>query len=315
METAEYWAHSENQAGTAHSLTDHLRNTADLAARFAARWQGGEWARLAGLFHDLGKVSEQFQRYVRAHAPRGGDHSSAGACALPDQCDLLRFPVAGHHAGLADSENLKSRLKQAERAQTLRDACARASELLHELGVLDAPAIPVFVSDEHELELFIRMLFSALVDADFLDTERHFRTDRQKARRGWKRLEELWEPFEQSQRELMACAAPTALNTLRRQVYEACLRAGEAAQGFFSLTVPTGGGKTLSAMGFALRHALKWELDRVIVVIPYTSIIEQTADVYRGVFGADAVLEHHSAIDWNSGTDTTLSVPEFQDDR
>ncbi len=300
----EYWAHSPNEAGAFHTLADHLRNTAELASRFAEAWKGGEWGHLAGLCHDLGKVSPQFQAYVRSRAARGGDHSSLGACAVPDECDLLKFALAGHHAGLQNREDLNSRLKGAEADATVQEGLARASEFVPELGRWQPSSIPDFVSDYYEVDLFIRMLFSALVDADFLDTERHFEPGRQERRGRWKGLQQLWRLFERSQRELMATAQATALNSIRSQVYQSCLAAAERPQGYFSLTVPTGGGKTLSAMGFALRHALKWDLQRVVVVIPYTSIIEQTADVYRGVFGSDAVLEHHSAIDWREVEDS-----------
>ena len=145
------------------------------------------------------------------------------------------------------------------------------------------------------LELFIRMVFSALVDADFLDTEHHFDPSRSHRRGSSVGLDELWKQLEVAQ-AAFGNYEPGSLNALRHEIYEACVQSAEAPPGIFSLTVPTGGGKTRSGMAFALKHALMHGLDRVIVAIPYTSIIEQTADVYRSIFGETCVLEHHSAI-------------------
>ena len=141
------------------------------------------------------------------------------------------------------------------------------------------------------------MLFSALVDADFLDTERHFHPERVVERTGYTSLAELWRRFEQDQAKLTG-QHDTLLQHARHAIYQACLRAAELPPGWFRLTVPTGGGKTRSGMAFALRHALchPGAFDRVIVAIPYTSIIEQTAEVYRDIFQGEGVLEHHSAV-------------------
>ena len=156
-------------------------------------------------------------------------------------------------------------------------------------------ALPSHLTSELDCEFFIRMLFSALVDADFLDTERHFNREQAESRRRGPNISDLWQDFEKDQVKFTK-ATPSRLNVAREEVYQACLQAASQPQGVFRLTVPTGGGKTRSGMAFGLKHALRHGLDRVIVAIPYTSIIEQTADVYRQIFRPGVVLEHHSAV-------------------
>ena len=271
---------------------------ADHATAFGADGLG----RLAGLLHDVGKVSHKFQRYVRGIGERGGDHSLLGA-VLTSDCAPLAFAIASHHAGLPDLAELRARLAEGvpDRENLLASVATEIE--LPERGKL--PALPDFVTtDTTEAELFTRMLFSALVDADYLDTEAHFRPDQAATRGVDIALADLWPVFEQNQATMIANAPDSHLNRIRRDIYESCLAAADEPQGLLSLTVPTGGGKTLSAMGFALRHALRHDLDRVIVVIPYTSIIEQTAGVYRDIFGPEAVLEHHSAVSFAEEEDT-----------
>lgn len=291
-----YLAHSSS-GGKPQTLEDHLCNTANLAEAFAADWDCGNLAHLTALFHDFGKLSDRFQRYLQGIGSSGGDHKGLGVRQAKELLGIQfppLFAIAGHHGGLPDVAKLKEALRQLDDETML----VRARELLAALPTDRQPRYPEYIkTSASEAEFFTRMLFSALVDADFLDTEAHFNPDRPAMRQIAMTLDGLWERFAENYTQRFGDIAETPLNIARRTIYQRCLHAAQDPQGAFSLTVPTGGGKTLASMGFALAHARRHGLRRIIVVIPYTSIIEQTADVYRSIFGEEAVLEHHSAID------------------
>lgn len=327
-----FFAHSLPEAEKAawQGLQEHLLSVARSAARFADAFRAAEWGYAAGLWHDLGKFSEAFQRYLDQagadyHAdevgdggrPRRGsvDHTSAGAQHAAKEVEvfghLLAYAIAGHHAGLLDAiaegASLDARLKKA------------VEPWEHGLAALPeppAPALPPYLARRlkergtdpqgvaFSFAFFTRMVFSCLVDADFLDTEAFLDPGRAGARSPWgddvlARMEETLEAFVAS-----LPSEDTAVNRERRRVRRACLRCAQEPPGLFSLTVPTGGGKTLSSLAFALRHAQLHGLRRIVYVIPFTSIIEQNAAVFRRVFEPlmeqdlpDPVLEHHSALD------------------
>ncbi|MGE5622770.1 MAG: CRISPR-associated helicase Cas3', partial [Bacillota bacterium] len=204
------------------------------------------------------------------------------------------YLIAGHHAGLNNwfsglNERLASTDSRIEFDESLA-ACPPADILNAGTFVPDLRAIP---GGKDGFALWVRMLFSCLVDADFLDTERYMDADRAARRNEWPGIDELLELFDRYMSSRMREAAPTPVNRLRARVLRECREKAQAAPGLFSLTVPTGGGKTLSSLAFALEHARRYAKRRIIYVIPYTSIIEQTADVFRNIFG-DAVVEHHS---------------------
>ncbi len=292
-----------------HYLEDHLHKVAQLAAAFAASFNSSDWAYLAGLWHDLGKYQAAFQKYIRgvsgyeAHieAPGRVDHSTAGAIYAIQQLGqekgrVLAYPIAGHHAGLADwygdETGAKALSQRLEKKQLLADTLSQPipEEVLHpELANSKPPR-------GMDLALWIRMLFSCLVDADFLDTEAFMDQGKTTQRQGYPDLAILKPSFDSAIRQLADKADDTLVNRIRAHVLERCRQQATQPPGLFSLTVPTGGGKTLSSMAFALDHALAHGKRRLIYVIPYTSIIEQTAQVFSKIFG-EAVVEHHSNLD------------------
>ena len=305
MDLSDLWGHSASNVGRRKTqpLALHLLHTARLAEIFATPFGAGELACQAGLRHDLGKASEQFQAYVRGNAARGGNHLSLGASlASQNHCPELAFVIAGHHGGLPNPEDLKQTLSQPSPGA---EACGPLLDHLKDLGLHDALSSPTTASSL-DREMLIRFLFSCLVDADWLDTDAHFKGHKHFRRLHHRDLEALAETMIAAQDELIARSAPSPVNEIRRQVHEQCVAASRWDPGFFTLAAPTGAGKTRAAMAFALEHARLFDKDRVIVVIPYTSIIEQTAEVYRDILGADAVLEHHGSVDWDAIKDDQL---------
>lgn len=297
-----FYAHTPNHIKEWHRLENHLIKVAQSASKFSTVFNLSDLAFLAGLFHDLGKATPEFQQYLRSCAEgkfrSPTPHSPWGALLawkiLPQNLGLdIALVVAGHHAGLGEKGVLTASL------QNLHSQAQESLKSIHEF-LTSLPKeflnkkIHTHSLDYLKRELRLRFLLSALVDADRLDTENHFDPELAARRKGTPDLPLLWEKFARHQEQLLKQAEPTEVNRVRREVYEACLAAASLSPGLFRLTVPTGGGKTLSSLGFALRHALLHRKRRVVVAIPYTSIIDQSAKVYRKVLGDDAVVEHHS---------------------
>jgi CRISPR-associated endonuclease/helicase Cas3 len=295
-----------------------------MAHEFSSAFHSGEWGYLAGLWHDLGKFQSEFQRRL-AGEKIAVEHSGAGA-ALAARRSLLpiAFVVAGHHAGLANyvhsltggPKPLKERLE--ENRILLENLLPLIPQRLLDQSPPDPPSFlkePISndrrakETAKRRLEFWIRFLFSALTDADYLDTEAFLNVGKAKTRGGYPSLEELLPRLEtdlaQKAAGLSAEQLRIPINIARNALPEACRRAAEWPPGLFSLTAPTGAGKTLAAMLFALRHAIRNSQRRVIVVLPYTSIIEQNAQVYRDVFGVGNIIEHHSNYDPSPSEDTT----------
>jgi CRISPR-associated endonuclease/helicase Cas3 len=330
-------AHAPRSPGRPwHLLDAHSEAVATRAETSLERIVDGRWGRLAGLWHDLGKGAPEWQAFIRAageaaqeaHVEEAGErrqgppHSATGALhsrrALPETIAApLAFAIAGHHGGIPDKERLRERLKLPEEIQRYARAITAQVDDPNKAGT---PSIPPWIlspgspkAGARGLEFFTRILFSALTDADFLDTEAYFAlagdveaANRNAARAvGWPELRSYQPVLDAFLAAKGASASPTPVNLLRAEVLDACRAAGAGPRGAFSLTVPTGGGKTLSGLAFALGHAGAHNLRRVIIALPFTSIIEQTSEVLRDVFASldqEVVLEHHSALDPDRAT-------------
>jgi len=310
-----YYAHSlEGQPPEKwQPLEEHLRNVAELASEFARHFGGEEWARIAGLWHDLGKYSDAFQKMlydangIESHLetkPGKVVHSVAGGHLAQSRGwkgidRVLCWLIMGHHAGLADYASADSGAKALEPKMRTPELSAQLLESVpDEIKRQPQPDPPKPLLNQGDISFFIRMLFSCLVDADDLDTEAFMDRRRSRIRQTeYPDLQELLSAFDKHMDTICTHAETTVVNRIRAEVLAQCRTASELDPTAFSLTVPTGGGKTLASMAFALRHAVKQGKRRIIYVIPYTSIIEQTADVFRNILGFEsAVIEHHCNV-------------------
>lgn len=291
------YAHTPNKSGEWHLLETHSRRVSELASAFGAKFEGKSVCEVLGLCHDLGKANPRFQDYLRGRN-RGervpsAPHSAPGAAAAENLLNGFTLAILGHHSGLCDSEHFRSAIEAADSAavQASREFLAQSPKLQSRI------AIPQWAQrDPLTAEMFLRFCFSALVDADYLDTEAHFKPKEARFRqheRGLPALAQCLSTYVAAKFD--GLAGP--VNEVRAAVLSGCLRRADHMQGAFRLSVPTGGGKTISSMAFAVKHAGVHDLRRVVVAVPYTSIIDQTVAVYEEVFGSGVVLEHHSAIE------------------
>ncbi|VGO22961.1 CRISPR-associated endonuclease Cas3'' [Pontiella sulfatireligans] len=310
-----YYAHSKEGAPPAdwQPLEEHLESVAKLAAEFAEPFGGEEWARLAGLWHDLGKYSNEFQKMlyeangIECHLetkPGKPIHSQAGGHLAQQKMTrgmdrVFCWLIMGHHAGLADYGSDQTGARALEpKMRTPDESDVIIKKVPEGIKNQSEPEPPKPLQNGADVSFFIRMLFSCVVDADFLDTEAFMDKGREKLRNEeYPKLDELLAAFDKHMDGMCKDAKPTKVNQIRAEVLDQCRVAAEKEPDVFSLTVPTGGGKTLSSLAFALRHAVNHGKRRIIYVIPYTSIIEQTAGVFRGIQGfGKAVLEHHCNV-------------------
>ena len=292
----------KREDGSLQPLKEHLINVSELAGKFGESFGAKEHATRTGRLHDAGKYSKAGQR--RMEDPENTakvDHSTAGARIAWTECKdgAAAIAIAGHHGGMPDmggkmasdgNGTLQGRLRKDLSGKL--DYVAYWQENTIDKGVL----LPEWVlkSNPFAPQFYTRMLFSCLVDADFLDTERFMQGEM--PRGGYDDMRVLLTRLQKHIQPWLD--NPTAqINRKRCAILDDCLTAGENPRGIYTLTVPTGGGKTISSLAFALTHAVKHGLDRVIYVIPYTSIIEQNAAVFKSILGEENVVEHHSGVE------------------
>lgn len=287
-------AHIQN--GTEQSIQEHLINVAHMASEFAADYavegvNASQYAYETGLFHDIGKYSDQFQSKIRGNDHISVDHSTAGAREMAaGRMPAAAFAIAGHHGGLPNGkdtteQNLIYRVKKKE----LEEYGEYRQEIA--LEPVSEPKLKGFRE-----AFFTRMIYSALVDADFLDTE-NFMQQGSVCRSGYDTYDVLYERFQNYIAPWLDIQPDTKeLNVIRTGILKQCIEKGRGKRGLYSLTVPTGGGKTISSMAFAMEQVKANHMKRIIYVIPYTSIIEQNAKIFGEILGRRNVLEHHSNV-------------------
>lgn len=283
------------------TVDEHCTNTAKLAGSFASKFDCKSFGEKLGLFHDKGKDTPEFQAYIKnksgyrpnPSAPAKAPHAAIGAKlaldCFPRWKQLIAYPILAHHAGLKDSD-------YAEKVFRETDVSSMDFEKQNA-----QPIPPAWASKGNvqpfEVNHWVRLLASCLVDADRLDTERFQNPEQSNLRAKKKKLSELATLLDAYLEKLGRDAQDTPVNRIRAGIQHTCINRSSDGPGFYSLSVPTGGGKTLSSLAWAMRHAMKNGKERIIVAIPYTSIVSQTADVFQGIFGKENVLEHHSAFE------------------
>jgi CRISPR-associated endonuclease/helicase Cas3 len=299
-----YYAHSTDtqDKNNWQILKDHLENVANIASKFSSDFNAEKLAYAAGLLHDIGKYSPEFQRRLDGANIRV-DHSTAGAQEARKlygafQSRILEYVITGHHGGLLNYGSTESGLEDRLSKPFLPDYSLYKNEILiQNLNEFRPCLTPIHNRMGFTISFYTRMLFSCLVDADFLDTERFISPDKFFMRGQYESFNELFTKFDNYMDTKLSEAEDNPINNYRKEIYKQCIEKADLPPQMFSLTVPTGGGKTLSSMAFALNQLKKYNLNRILYVIPYTSIIEQNADVFREIFGNHNVLEHHSNYD------------------
>ena len=295
-----YLAHVSEDGEREQTVLEHSRNVAELAGKFAGRFQAESWGYCCGMVHDTGKYSREFQQRLKGGPPV--DHSTAGAKELYEKGfhALAAYCAAGHHAGLPNGEEKADGKGTASLKERLKKNVPEYGDYRKEIEIpeIQRPLVSMIGKGGFTVSFFVRMVYSCLVDADFLDTEQFMKdgnTKREPETVSEKHLEKLMTYVG----SWMKNTDRTTVNGRRTEILSACIRKGKEMPGVFSLTVPTGGGKTVSSLAFALQHACTYGKERIIYVIPYMSIIEQNAEVFRNILGGDAVLECHSNVEYD----------------
>ena len=280
------------------SNEEHSAGVANLASQFSNDFGMGEWGKVLGYLHDKGKESYAFQQHIRkesgyepeAKVTGSTNHAFVGGILArrtygKSADNFFVNPIISHHTGLHDSDEIESIINQ----EIPSEVNANISK-----ETLNMPEFSILSNDFHHL---FRMMFSCLVDADFLDTEAFLDKKSSALRQDKATLKDLLPLLLRKLRDLKENADNTDVNYIREQIQQRCVTMSDSDIGFYSLTVPTGGGKTLSSLVWAMKHAIRNGQKRIIIAIPYTSIIIQTASILRSIFGGENVLEHHSNVD------------------
>lgn len=307
-----YYAHISEDGTRKQTVLEHLKGTAELAGNFAGEFGYSDWGACLGMLHDIGKYTRKFQERLLGSALRV-DHATAGAqlchelfCRTADRQKggfyfMLGYCIAGHHSGLPDfggsldtgsSPSYLGRMKK--KVEDYKDY--KEEVIPPELKTLFPWEGTVEITG-FQMSFFIRMLYSCLVDADYLDTENFMKNGDVKREAGVS-LQDLWEKAETYVSAWRENKDLNTINGRRTEILNRCIEMGNQEKGLFRMTVPTGGGKTVASLAFALRHGVVHGMKRIIYVIPYTSIIEQNARIFREILGAENVLEHHWGVNY-----------------
>ncbi len=289
---------SPNGEWIMQSNDEHQKGVAKLAKSFANDFDLDPWGEVLGMLHDKGKEKKAFQEHIMkssGYQPQliisgNKDHAIVGALIAkelyPQYHILIDNILMGHHRGLYDMDECLAKLN----AEKIPDDIS--------IPKVDIALNVPHINGNKDVHHLIRMLYSCLVDADYLDTESFMKPEQSCLRQRKWDMKELLSILEQHLADLSASAPKTKVNEIRQYVQQECIKASHHSAGFYSLTVPTGGGKTLASVLWSLHHAVHNNLSHIIIAIPYTSIIEQTAQTLKNIFGEDKVLEHHSNFDY-----------------
>lgn len=311
-----YFSHSENDDNRKHLLSKHLEETAYLAEKCACKEEYKSVFKAAGLLHDLGKYQPEFQHYLENGGRRGSvPHAAWGAgYARKIKLEELSFAIDGHHKGLPNRDTCKT-----DTNPFIHDDVAGFDDVIKAFltdNDLDEASLATsqlqLDAKGFKREIFIRYLFSALTDSDWLSTEEHFEPERAALRPD--RVLPIDIMIDTLEKEFAAKPKTGEINELRNNVRVQAVDKAALATGCYSLALPTGMGKTLTSLAWALRHARNNKLKRIIIVLPYISIIDQTARELKKIFGEEWILEHHSSYNEgnNSATDRNEDFPAEQ---
>lgn len=305
-----YLAHIADD-GREQSVSAHLSGTAELAAQFASGFGAARDARLVGLLHDIGKYTAGFQARLRG-GPRV-DHSTAGAKEAFTARNLpAALSIAGHHGGIPDAGNRYDAAEETTLLGRLKRPVSADPVWRSEIALPGGGAPDFLTADPLQTAFYTRMLYSCLVDADFQDTQ-NFMDGAPAPRGAHAAIPELLGRVRRQAERYFSAPAPGGVAQKRNAVLRACLECGRTwRQGLYTLTVPTGGGKTFASLAFALEHAAAQGLDRVIYVIPYTSIIDQTVSVFSDILGEENVLPHYAGAEYQLAEPEEMTAAQYR---